>query len=114
FVCLGAYFVYSENEFFVLAFVVGLVMGGIQSLSRSTFAKLIPENTIDNASYFSFYDVTYNLSIVVGTFCYGIIDQITNSMRNSTLALMLFFAVGMGFLVLLKLPKSAKLEPKKA
>lgn len=114
FVCLGAYFVYSENEFFLLAFVVGLVMGGIQSLSRSTFAKLIPENTIDNASYFSFYDVTYNLSIVVGTFCYGIIDQITNSMRNSTLALMLFFAVGMGFLILLKLPKSSKLEPKKA
>ena len=104
FVCLGAYFVYNEYEFYVLAFVVGLVMGGIQSLSRSTFAKLIPESTIDHASYFSFYDVTYNVSIVVGTFCYGLIDQLTSSMRNSTLALMLFFMVGMGFLVLLKIP----------
>lgn len=108
FVCLGAYFVYNSMEFFVLAFVVGLVMGGIQSLSRSTFAKLIPESTIDHASYFSFYDVTYNLSIVVGTFCYALIDQITNSMRNSTLALMLFFIVGMGFLILMKLPKRIK------
>ncbi|QSE97167.1 MFS transporter [Fulvivirga lutea] len=108
FVCLGAYFVYNANEFYLLAFVVGLVMGGIQSLSRSTFAKLIPENTIDHASYFSFYDVTYNLSIVVGTFSYGLIDQITNSMRNSTLALMLFFLVGMGFLLLLKLPDHLK------
>ncbi len=108
FICLGAYFVYNSMEFFVLAFVVGLVMGGIQSLSRSTFAKLIPENTIDHASYFSFYDVTYNISIVVGTFSYGLIDQITNSMRNSTLALMLFFFVGLGFLLLLKLPKDIK------
>lgn len=110
FVCLGAYFVYNENEFFLLAFIVGLVMGGIQSLSRSTFAKLIPQDTIDHASYFSFYDVTYNISIVVGTFCYGLIDQITNSMRNSTLALMLFFIVGLGFLVLLKLPKNLRKE----
>lgn len=108
FICLGAYFVYNEIEFFVLAFIVGLVMGGIQSLSRSTFAKLIPQDTIDHASYFSFYDVTYNISIVVGTFCYGLIDQITNSMRNSTLALMLFFIVGMGFLVLLKLPRNLR------
>ncbi|HNP17847.1 MAG TPA: MFS transporter [Fulvivirga sp.] len=111
FVCLGAYFVYNEYEFYVLAFVVGLVMGGIQSLSRSTFAKLIPINTKDHASYFSFYDVTYNLSIVVGTFSYALIDQLTNNMRNSVLALMLFFIVGMGFLVLLKLPKIGKRIP---
>jgi MFS transporter, UMF1 family len=108
FICLGAYFIYNEYEFYVLAFVVGLVMGGIQSLSRSTFAKLIPEHTIDHTSYFSFYDVTYNLSIVVGTFSYGLIDQLTSSMRNSVLALMLFFAVGMGFLILLKLPNVGK------
>ncbi len=111
FVCLGAYFVYNEYEFYVLAFVVGLVMGGIQSLSRSTFAKLIPINTKDHASYFSFYDVTYNLSIVVGTFSYALIDQLTNNMRNSVLALMLFFIVGMGFLILLKLPKIGKRMP---
>ncbi len=110
FICLGAYFVYHEMEFFILAFVVGLVMGGIQSLSRSTFAKFIPDNTIDHASYFSFYDVTYNLSIVVGTFSYALIDHITNSMRNSTLALMLFFVVGMGFLILLKLPAIKKIK----
>lgn len=103
-ICLGAYFVYNEYEFYVLAFVVGLVMGGIQSLSRATYAKLIPRGSIDHASYFSFYDVTYNISIVVGTIAYGLIDQITGDMRNSTLALMLFFMVGMGFLLLIRVP----------
>jgi len=107
-VCGGAYFVYEANQFYALAFVVGLVMGGIQSLSRATYAKLIPENSIDHASYFSFYDVTYNISVVMGTFSYGLIEQITGSMRNSTLALMLFFVVGMGFLILSKIPLYTK------
>lgn len=103
-VCVGAYFVTNEMEFFVLAFVVGAVMGGIQSLSRATFAKLIPSDSDDNASYFSFYDVTYNLSIVVGTFSYGFIEQITKSMRNSVLVLILFFVVGLVFLMGAKIP----------
>ena len=103
-ICLGAYFVYNEYEFYVLAFVVGLVMGGIQSLSRATYAKLIPKGSIDHASYFSFYDVAFNISIVFGTFAYGLIEQITGDMRNSTLALMLFFMVGMGFLLLIRVP----------
>ena len=105
-VCFGAYFVYNQYEFYVLALIVGLVMGGIQSLSRATFAKLIPESTIDHASYFSFYDVTYNISIVVGTFAYGFIEQLTGSMRNSTLVLMIFFMVGLGFLSFIKIPRS--------
>jgi UMF1 family MFS transporter len=103
FVCLGAYFVTKEVEFYLLATVVGLVMGGIQSLSRSTFAKLIPENTIDHASFFSFYDVTFNLSIVFGTFSYGAIEQLSGSMRNSTIALCLFFVLGIIFLTQLKM-----------
>ncbi|UII23686.1 MFS transporter [Fulvivirga ligni] len=103
-VCLGAYFVTNVEQFFALAFVVGLVMGGIQSLSRSTYAKLIPENSIDHTSYFSFYDVTFNVSIVIGTLAYGAIEQITGSMRNSTLALMLFFIIGMIFLLSVKMP----------
>ncbi len=97
-VCLGAYFVTRVEEFYIVAFVVGLVMGGIQSQSRSSFAKLIPENTIDHASYFSFYDVTEKLSIVLGTFAYGFIEQMTGSMRNSTLALAIFFVLGLFFL----------------
>jgi UMF1 family MFS transporter len=74
-------------------------MGGIQSLSRATYSKLIPEGTHDNASYFSFYDVTYNLSIVVGTFSYGLIEQITGSMRNSALFLIIYFISGMVLLL---------------
>jgi UMF1 family MFS transporter len=93
-VCVAAYFVQSQNQFFALAFVVGMIMGGIQSLSRATYSKLIPENTIDHASYFSFYDVTYNVSLVIGTFAYGLVDHLTDSMRNSALALAVFFLVG--------------------
>jgi len=107
FICLAAYLITNKYEFFVLAFVVGMVMGGIQALSRATYSKLIPANTTDHASYFSFYDVTYNVSIVIGTFAYGLIENITGSMRNSALALGLFFFVGLGLLVLIKIPREA-------
>ncbi|WP_234734177.1 MFS transporter [Tellurirhabdus bombi] len=101
-ICTGAYFVNSENQFYALATVVGLVMGGIQSLSRSTYSKLVPSSTKDTASYFSFYDVTEKLSIVIGTAMYGLIEQITGSMRNSVLALLLLFVVGL--LLLWRIP----------
>jgi UMF1 family MFS transporter len=106
-ICGAAYYVYSVYEFYALAFVVGMVMGGIQSLSRSTFSKLIPEGTTDNASFFSFYDVTEKLAIVIGTFSYGAIEQLTGSMRNSALSLGIFFLVGLGFLLLVTIPKKA-------
>lgn len=96
-ICIGAYFVYSVNEFYALAFAVGMVMGGIQSLSRSTYSKLLPP-TRDHASYFSFYDVCDKLGIVLGTASYGLIEELTGSMRNSIIALTLFFLTGMIFL----------------
>jgi UMF1 family MFS transporter len=107
-VCVGAYFVYTEYEFYALAFVVGLIMGGIQALSRATYTKLIPQQTIDHASYFSFYDVTYYLSVVVGTFSYGLIRQMTGSMRNSALALGVYFIIGMVILTFVSTKKLKK------
>jgi len=98
-VCIAAYFVMNKYQFYGLAFVVGMVMGGVQSLSRATYSKLIPAHTPDTASYFSFYDVTYNLSIVIGTFSYGFINQITGSMRNSALGLGVYFILGMMLLL---------------
>lgn len=105
-ICVAAYFINSEYQFYAVAFVVGMIMGGVQSLARATYTKLIPENTIDHASYFSFFDVTYNISIVVGTFSFGLINQITGSMRNSALALAVFFMLG---LLMLSMVKSKKL-----
>jgi len=105
-ICIYAYFVYTDYQFYILAFVVGLVMGGIQSLSRSTYAKIMPQNTSDQASYFSFYDVTEKLAVVIGTFSYGFIEQWTGSMRNSTIALGLFFAIGIGFLLMVRIPSA--------
>ena len=96
-ICVAAYFVTTQNQFFVVAGVVGLVMGGIQSLSRSTYSKLLPSTT-DTASYFSFYDVCEKLSIVVGTFIYGYVEQVTGSMRNSILALLILFIIGLAML----------------
>jgi MFS transporter, UMF1 family len=106
-ICGAAYYVYSVYEFYALAFVVGMVMGGIQSLSRSTFSKLIPEETTEHASFFSFYDVTEKLAIVIGTFTYGAIEQLTGSMRNSAVSLGFFFLVGLGFLLLVSIPKKS-------
>jgi UMF1 family MFS transporter len=104
-ICYLAFLTTTEYQFYGIAFLVGLVMGGIQSLSRATYAKLIPANSIDNASYFSFFDVTFTMSIVFGTFSYGLIEQISGSMRNSTLALMSFFIIGMVLLARVTISK---------
>ncbi|MFT6867402.1 MAG: UMF1 family MFS transporter [Cyclobacteriaceae bacterium] len=105
-ICLFAYTVTTLNQFYIIAVLVGLVMGGIQSLARATFSKLVPKDTMDHASYFSFYDVTFHLSVVLGTFSYGIIDQLTGSMRNSTLVLGSYFVLGFIFLMMVKMPKN--------
>lgn len=99
-ICVGAYFVHTATEFYILAFVVGLVMGGIQSLSRSTYSKMLPE-TKDTASYFSFYDVCEKVGIVIGTLTFGLVSQTLGGMRQSTLALMLYFMLGLVILVFL-------------
>jgi UMF1 family MFS transporter len=102
--CYGTYaYVYTPNAFYVVACTVGLVMGGIQSLSRSTYSKLLPE-TEDHASFFSFFDVCEKIGIVIGMFSFGIIEGITGGMRNSILALIVFFVAG--FLILLTIPKT--------
>lgn len=93
FICIGAFFVTKPIEFYLVAGIVGLVMGGIQSLSRSTFSKLMPE-TKDTTSFFSFYDVAEKIGIVIGMILYGSINQITGSMRNAILFLVLFFVIG--------------------
>ncbi|MCS7004409.1 MAG: MFS transporter [Cytophagales bacterium] len=101
-VCISAFFTKNSYQFMGLAGLVGLVMGGIQSLSRSTYSKLIPKNTKDHASFFSFYDVTEKIAVVLGTASYGLIDHLTGNMRNSALALSTFFIIGM--IILWKTP----------
>ncbi|WP_299754904.1 MFS transporter [uncultured Pontibacter sp.] len=113
-ICVGAYFTQGELQFYALAAVVGSVMGGIQSLSRSTYSKLIPATTLDHASYFSFYDVTEKVSIVLGTLAYGLITQLTGSMRNSILALITFFVLGLIFLFLMRGKRLLAEQPENA
>ena len=97
-VCITAYYTYGQGQFYVIAAFVGLVMGGIQSLSRSTYSKLVPLETPDRTSYFSFYDILEKVAIVVGTFSWGAIEQLTGGMRPSILALIGFFIIGMALL----------------
>jgi len=97
-ICCTGYFVKSEEQFYILAALVGLVMGGIQSLSRSTYSKLMPD-TKDTASFFSFYDITEKLAIVIGLFSFGFIEGLTGNMRQSILALIIFFVFGLLFLM---------------
>jgi UMF1 family MFS transporter len=100
--CSIIYFITTPNQFYIMATLVGLVMGGIQALSRSTYSKLLPE-TEDTASFFSFYDVTEKIGIVIGMCVYGIIDQITGSPRLSVVFFALFFVIGV--LLLKRVPK---------
>ena len=109
-ICLTAYFIRVEWEFYGIAFAVGMVMGGIQSLSRATYAKLIPADSDDYASFFSFYDVVYNVSILLGTFSYGLVEHLTGSMRNSTLVLTTFFLTGLFFLRLVRMSFLSKAD----
>jgi UMF1 family MFS transporter len=98
--CIYGYFIpaHDSTQFYILATAVGFVMGGIQSLSRSTYAKLMPE-TKDTTSFFSFYDVTEKIAIVIGMFSFGYITEITGSQRASVLALIVFFIIGLLLLV---------------
>ncbi len=94
--CIAGYLLPAKgiNQFYVLASIVGFVMGGIQSLSRSTYSKIMP-TTRDTTSFFSFFDVTEKIAIVIGMFSFGYITEITGSQRNSVLALVVFFVVGL-------------------
>ncbi|MFT4660360.1 MAG: UMF1 family MFS transporter [Patiriisocius sp.] len=93
-ICITAYFVEYSTAFFFLAGCVGMVMGGIQALSRSTYSKLLPE-TIDHASYFSFFEICQFLGTIIGTFTFGFVLQMTGNIRNSILAVLVFFVVGL-------------------
>jgi UMF1 family MFS transporter len=105
-ICLAAYYTAWFKEqggdpefgFYGLAIAVGLVMGGIQSLSRSTYSKLMPE-TRDTASYFSYFDFTEKVAIVIGMFSFGLIEELTGSMKNSVLSLIIFFVLGLFWLM---------------
>lgn len=101
-ICTIAYFISKAWHFYCLGALVGIVMGGIQSLMRSTYAKLIPDETPNHASYFSFYDVAEKLSIVLGTLSYGILLDITGNMRTSIIALCVYFIVGLLFIARIK------------
>lgn len=92
-ICVAGYYMQTAMHFYLLAIAVGLVMGGIQALSRSTYAKLMPP-TKDTASFFSFYDVAEKVAIVIGLSTFARIEELTGSMRNSVLSLMIFFLIG--------------------
>lgn len=115
-ICIAAYYTAQLKEnggdpeygFYGLAIAVGLVMGGIQSLSRSTYSKLMPE-TKDTASYFSYYDLTEKIAIVIGMFSFGFIEELTGNMKNSVLSLILFFVIGFAWLY--SALRAAKVKP---
>ncbi len=103
-ICFCVYqFVYTPVHFYIVAASVGLVMGGIQAMSRSTYSKMLPE-TDDHASYFSFFDVSEKIGLAIGTISFGLIEGLTGGIRNSVLSIIVTFIIG--FLLLLRVPKS--------
>ncbi len=111
-ICIYAFFVETPMQFYIAAGLVGLVMGGIQTLSRSTYSKMLPEGTLDTTSYFSFYDVSEKIGIVIGMSLYGLVTQVFGSIRFSVLFLTAFFLIGI--FLLLKVPRTGKLAKKEA
>lgn len=105
--CLAAYYLNKENpnveyQFYGIAAVIGLVMGGLQAMSRSTYSKLLPQNSMDNTTYFSFYDVLEKLAIILGTFIFATLIEQYNNMRFAALSMTIFFALGLIFIRFVK------------
>lgn len=107
-ICVIAYTVQEKIHFYLLGIAVGMVMGGIQSLSRSTYSKLLPDKTEDTASFFSFYEAMEKIAIIVGTLSFGLISEITGSMKMSILTLGAFFLLGLIALLPVKIKTSQK------
>lgn len=112
--CLSAFFLNKENpnveiQFYILAAIIGLVMGGLQAMSRSTYSKLLPEDSMDNTTYFSFYDVLEKLAIILGSLIFGIVIQKFHNMRLAFVFMSIFFAVG---LVLIRFLKGKNIDAK--
>ncbi len=106
--CLSAYFLNKENpnvekQFYVLAAFIGLVMGGLQAMSRSTYSKLLPEDSMDNTTYFSFYDVLEKLAIILGSLIFGVVIQKFHNMHYAFIGMSFFFAIGLILIRFLKL-----------
>jgi MFS transporter, UMF1 family len=97
-ICVGAYYITDAKGFIIAAFFIGIVMGGTQSLARSTYSKMLPETT-DHTSFFSFFDVMEKLATAGGTFCFGLFEAITGNMRTSVVAIGIFFLIGLIFLL---------------
>jgi UMF1 family MFS transporter len=104
-ICYAAFYITTPVEFYILASGVGLVMGGIQAIARSTYSKFLPE-TRSHASYFSFYDATEKIGIVLGTFFFGIVEYFTHSLRFSVVSVAVFFCIGL--ILLFFVPKIEK------
>ncbi|SNR39860.1 MFS transporter [Lutibacter flavus] len=113
FACAGAYTLHRDDpdvnlKFYILGGFIGLVFGAIQTLSRSTYSKLIPDETQDHATYFSFYDVTEKIAIVISMTIAGIVTSYTNSLRLFILILAVFFIAGFIVLSFMKKTKYVK------
>lgn len=104
-ICVFGYSVQSTMQVYTLGSAIGLVMGGIQALSRSTYAKLLPENTPETTSFFSFYDVMDKLSTVFGTLVFGLVAQLTGGMKNSVLSLAVLFIISLAVLVTVRIKR---------
>ncbi|MCK4561425.1 MAG: MFS transporter [Flavobacteriaceae bacterium] len=113
FTCIGAYMLNKDDpnvylKFYALGGFIGFVLGAIQTLSRSTYSKLITDETKDHATYFSFFDVTEKIAIVVGMIIAGIVSSITDSLRLFILILSVFFIAGFIVLSFMKKSKNVK------
>ena len=104
-ICCAAFIIKTPVQFYALAATVGLVMGGVQAMARSTYSKFLPE-TEDHASYFSFYDATEKIGIVTGTLFFGMMEIVFNDMRFSVVSVTFFFVVGL--VMLFRIPKNER------
>jgi UMF1 family MFS transporter len=108
FISIAAYAVHEKWQFYIIAGLVGLVMGGIQSQARATYSKLVESDKKELTSYFSFFEIMLKLSIVAGTFVFGLVNDITGDLRKSVLSLAVFFIIALILLFIADFSKAKK------
>ena len=103
-ICFMGIFISTATHFYILAFVLGLVQGGVQALSRSLYSRLIPPE--NSAEFFGFYNMFGKFSSIFGPSLMGLTSLLTNNPRFSLIGVLILFVIGGFLLNRVKYPKS--------
>jgi MFS transporter, UMF1 family len=104
---IWGFFLHTKAEFFMIGWLVGVVQGGTQALSRSIYARMSPASK--SGEFFGFYGLSEKFAGILGPLVYGIVGGITHSPRSSIMSITVFFIIGIIMLLRVNVDKGAQI-----